>query len=680
MSKRTDKNARLTLIAIPETPAAGKAPVDHTAAWRTWGPTAVLLVAAILVAYSPLAKAGFVFDDDPLVLTNPCITVPDGLYRIWLTNENYEYLPLTYSVFWLEHQMWGTNPLGYHVVSVALHTANALLLWLLLRRLRVGGAWWGALLFAVHPVGASSVSWISEQKNLWGLLFALVSALLYLRFGLDGRRGWYALSIAAFVAALLGKTSVVMLPCLMLAFEWHRAGALRFKNALRVAPFFLASLVLGLVTIWFQIHRGMAGSSIPTATYAERLKTAGLVGWFYLGKAVAPIELSLIYPRWDYARMQWWPVVSLVAFLTVLWLTRRRWTWGRACWLAVSCFLVILVPVLGFVPMAFWRLSFVADHFQYPALPALTALAGALAAWAIRRLPAAAGAVGGIVAALVFLTSQQAAIYQSEETLCRANIRQNPDAWLAYGNLGKVLADRGDTSEALEFFAAGIRLKPDDRNLRGVYGDALLKHGDLSGAAAQYREAIHLQADDYQAHNNLAHVLLKQGKAVAALEHAKTAVALRPDLAEPHYNLAWSLNELGQPAAAAEEAQTAVTIDPRLTEAHFQLAVARLSLADGVGADAEFRQTLRLDPKHPLAHNNLASSLNRQGRPAEAAEHARAALAVEPNLPKARFNLGNAYFLQSMFREAEQEFREAIRLDPNFTEAKENLRAVLNRR
>jgi hypothetical protein len=298
MSKRKNKKNRpAPVLGDAATPPAGHTPVASAEFWRTWGPPAAVLVAAIFSTYWPVADAGFVFDDDPLVLTNPCIIAGDSLYRIWLTSENYEYLPITYSVFWLEHELWGTNPMGYHLVSVGLHAANAILLWLLLRRLGLGGAWWGALLFAVHPVAASSVGWISEQKNLWGLLFALASALLYLQYEADGRRRWYALSIAAFIAALLGKTSVVMLPCLMLTYEWHRAAALRVQAVVRIAPFFLASLILGLVTVWFQNHRGMAGATAPIGTYPQRLEAAGYAGWFYLGKAIAPFELSMIYPQ-----------------------------------------------------------------------------------------------------------------------------------------------------------------------------------------------------------------------------------------------------------------------------------------------------------------------------------------------------------------------------------------------
>jgi protein O-mannosyl-transferase len=654
-------------------------PMQSGASRASWQASAALLVAVTFLAYWPVASAGFVFDDQDLVIDNPCISATDGLYRIWFTPDNYEYLPLTYSGFWLQRWLWGTSPLGYHLVSVALQALNALLLWRLLQALSISGAWWGAMLFAVHPVAASSVAWISEQKNLWGLLFALLSLLAFLKFEALASRRWYILSVAFFVAALFGKTSLVMMPCLILVYGWRQAGTLRIKDAVRVAPFILASLILGLTTVWFQF-RGIADEKIPIGTLPERLAAAGYVVWFYLAKGLAPFPLSMIYPQWNYAQITYWPITALVVFLALLWRYRRSWKWGQACWLALGCYVLILAPVLGFLPMAFMRFSLVADHFQYPALPALTALAGAVSAWAISRRRAAALVTGTVVAAFLFLTMQQAMTYGNEETLWRTTIRQNPETWMAHSNLGKVLRDRGDNKAALESFATGIRLKPDDLNLRLLFGAALWEQGDLPGAADQYRQAIQIKGDDVRAFNNLAESLLLQGKADEALAPARRAVELRRDRAEHHVNLAWALNDLNRPAEAAEESQSALSLAPSFAEAHLQLARARLSMGDAAGAEAEFRETLRLDPTLFRAHNDLASILNRQGQPLEAAKHAKAALALAPNLAQAHFNLGNAYALQSMLVEAEQEYREAIRLDPDYVEAQNNLRAILKPR
>jgi len=165
-----------------------------------------VLIAAVFVAYWPAVRAGFVFDDEMLVTHNRSIEASDAFYQIWCTDSNYEYLPLTYTSFLIERRLWGDWAGGYHLVSLILHAGNVLLVWRVLRQLKIPGPWLAALLLAVHPVAASSVAWISEQKNLWGLLFWLISLSCWLRFRDSGRFRWYALSLVAFLMALLGQT------------------------------------------------------------------------------------------------------------------------------------------------------------------------------------------------------------------------------------------------------------------------------------------------------------------------------------------------------------------------------------------------------------------------------------------------------------------------------------------
>ena len=126
---------------------------------------ALLLVIVTFVAYFPALHAGFVFDDVELIRTNRLVHASDGLHRFWFTTEATEYYPLSWSLLWLEWHLWGSNPMGYHVVNVLLHAANAVLVWIILRRLKIPGAWAVGLMFAIHPVNVATVAWISEQKN-----------------------------------------------------------------------------------------------------------------------------------------------------------------------------------------------------------------------------------------------------------------------------------------------------------------------------------------------------------------------------------------------------------------------------------------------------------------------------------------------------------------------------------
>ncbi len=221
---------------------------------------AALIVGAALLAYAPVLRAGFIWDDAVFLTENRLIRASDGLYQFWFTTAPPDYFPLTSSMLWFEWRLWGQNALGYHVVNVLLHAASAMLLWRVLLRLKVPGAWLAGLLFAVHPVAVESVAWITERKNTLPMVLCLASLLAYLRFDdsihhddttsttngnllhshhddttgtTNGnlqstiRTPQYSISLGLFLLALLAKTSVVMLPVVLLLLAWWRRGKIR---------------------------------------------------------------------------------------------------------------------------------------------------------------------------------------------------------------------------------------------------------------------------------------------------------------------------------------------------------------------------------------------------------------------------------------------------------------------
>jgi protein O-mannosyl-transferase len=630
MSKRKGKKER---SAPPPAPRpAGKAPALQD--WP-WPVAAAVLLAATIGAYWPVVDDGFVFDDEVLVVGNQCVTASDGLYRIWFTGENFEYLPLTYSGFWLEHRLWGEKALGYHLVSVGLHAVNAILLWLLLVRLAIPGALWGALIFAVHPVAVSSVAWVSEQKNLWALLFALLSLLLYLKFETSGRRGWYALSVAAFAAALLGKTSVVMMPFLLLFYRWRRAGRLRLADFAWTAPFFLASLALGVVTIWFQVHRGIRDDRIPIGDYLERLYAAGDVVWFYTGKVLAPAHLSMIYPQWDYARLQPWPTAALIALLALLWRFRSSGQWAQACWLGFGAYVLILTPVLGFVPMSFMRYALVADHFQYPALPALTALAGALAAGAIELCRsrsatnlgrAAAAACCLLLVALATLTWRQTCAFKDSLTLWNDNVAKEPNSSLPHYNLGISSAHDGHLDEAIAHFRKAVEVKPDYTEAYVNLGVALAGLGKFDEAITYYRKALQIKPDYYQVYYDVGLALAGLEKFDEAIAAYRKALEINPDYVEAHYNLGVMSAGRGQIDEAIASYRKALEIKPGYVEARVNLGVDLANRGQIDEAINHFLRVLETNPDLLEAHYHLGEAFANQGKRDEALKHYQKAL------------------------------------------------------
>src|SRR5262245_5498833 len=203
---------------------------------------AAALVALTVLVYLPSLRNGFIWDDDRYVTDNAELRSAAGLASIWLTpgapeHLYHQYYPLVHTSFWIEHHLRADHAAGYHAVNVLLHALATVLLWRVLARLRVRGAWFAAALFAVHPVHVESVAWITERKNLLSAAFALGSALAWLSFsGLDrarpaaGRARWWLLSFALYACALLSKTVACTLPVALLLVTWWKRGRVRARD------------------------------------------------------------------------------------------------------------------------------------------------------------------------------------------------------------------------------------------------------------------------------------------------------------------------------------------------------------------------------------------------------------------------------------------------------------------
>ncbi len=175
-----------------------------------------------VVVYYQAFHAGFIWDDDQLLTANPQVHDAMGWWTLWVAPQTADYFPLTSSTLWLEWHIWGPSPMGYHVMNVLFHATVVVLTWQVLKRLRIPGAWLAAAIFAAHPVSVESVAWISERKNTVSQIFFLLSIIHYVRYEEKGH-GWrYAAAVFCFFLSLVAKTSVVMLPFILLMLAWWR--------------------------------------------------------------------------------------------------------------------------------------------------------------------------------------------------------------------------------------------------------------------------------------------------------------------------------------------------------------------------------------------------------------------------------------------------------------------------
>ena len=241
------------------------------------------LVALVAVSYHPALYGGFVWDDIAIERES-VIHAWSGIRDIWLsphtiTREGH-YWPLVLHVVLARSQALGrSTPLGYHAVNLALHALNTALVWRLLERAGVPGAWLAAALFAVHPVHVQSVAWVIERKDLLSALFYLLAALAWLRFEASPRARRYLLVLVLYVAALLSKSVAVTFPAAVLAWAWWRRGRVRSVDFGRTVPLFAAGLAVALAELSLlpfhrdgvaRILRGRAGAQRGRRTLVLR--------------------------------------------------------------------------------------------------------------------------------------------------------------------------------------------------------------------------------------------------------------------------------------------------------------------------------------------------------------------------------------------------------------------------
>jgi tetratricopeptide (TPR) repeat protein len=598
---------------------------------------ALALLVALFLAYQPAWNGGFVWDDEYYVL-KPELHSWQGLAQIWTDIwATQQYFPLLHSVFWLEHRLWGEHTLGYHLVSIALHGLAALLFWRLLRRLEVPGACLAAAIFALHPVHVESVAWIAELKNTLSGVFYLGAALAYLPFDRTRATRWYDLSLALFVAAVLSKTTTATLPAALLVILWWKRGRLTWKaDVLPLVPFFLVGAGEGLFTAWVECH--VAGAQGPEFAWGaiQRCLIACHAFWFYLGKLFWPVNLIIIYPRWQINAHEWWQYLfpfAAAGLFAALWAFRHC---TRAPLAVMLLFVGTLFPVLGFLNIGIFLHSFVADHFLY--LPSLGVIALVVAGlgWCIDRPPRWIRVAGSslclvLVLALAALTWQQAHMYRDAETLYRTTIARNPESWTAPFNLAGTLVDLGRPAEAIDYYRQTLRVKPDHAEAHSNWGNTLFAQGRVAEALEHYQEAVRIKPGSATIHYNYANALLDLERPAEAIEHFETTVRLDPTSADAHNNWGNALTTLGRPADAIEHFKSAIRLRPSFPQAHYNYANSLIALGRPADAIEQYRLAVQLNPDYAEAHYNWGKVLMDSGRTAEAIEHGRQAARLMPH-------------------------------------------------
>ncbi len=674
---------------------------------------AIALVTFLI--YLPSLQNGLLnWDDDKYVTNNWFIRHLDlNLLRSAFGFHEANWDPLTWVSHAVDYSIWGLNPLGHHLTSIALHAANSALVffdtlrliglyrkrdqpapWLDGRAALVAAAATG-LLFGLHPIHVESVSWVAERKDVLCAMFYLLSLIAYVRYSAAAGASWYRnksylLCLGFFALALLSKPMAVSLPLVLLIIDWYPAGRIDSMRSLRAAiteklPFILLSLGASVLTVMAQ-RAGGAMSLTEAVPLGSRLLVASNALLSYLWKMALPVGLLPFYP-YPKSIPAWYPLSAAAVaavFVAAAVMGRRH----KALVSAFGYYAITLLPALGIVQVGGHEM---ADRFAY--LPGIgpMMLLGLLAAFGWSKASALKG--GGLSAKAVllsaaallaitlgYLTAQQEKLWNNDMTLWSAVVRHSPDSAKAHINLGVAYASEGAWDSAIQQYQSALRLDPDSAKAHTNLGVAYASKGLWDSAVAEYQSALRQNADSYESHYNLGVAYASKGLWDSAIQQYRMALQLNPYSDEAHNNLGVAYRSEGLWDRAISEYQEALRLRPDSHEAHNNLGIAYKSQGLWDKAISEYQSALRLDPGSYKTYNNIGSAYASQGLWDRAIPQYQAALRLNPDFFEAHFNLGAAYASKGLWDGAISEYQAALRLRPDSEEARQSLSDIVSRR
>lgn len=663
------------------------------------------LALATLALYWPVHEYQFVDYDDQAYVTDNAYVMRgltwDGV-RHAFTGRVLEYWqPLTQLSFMLDVQLFGANPIEIHLVNVALHIANVILLFLLLRRM-TGAEWRSAMvagLFAWHPLHVESVAWVAERKDVLSTFFWCLTILAYLRYVQHHKRSGYGLALVCFALGLLAKSMVVTLPCLLLLLdfwplnriawpplsvstchwntvraEWSRLDSpLRIwwntakKLALEKVPFFALTVLFSLVTFSTQKAGGSFISSDSLPLYL-RAANAFVSYARYLGQTFWPRGLVAFYPHPGI-----WPLSKILGasllFIGLTWFVcqkarTRPYLFVGWCW-----FVGLLVPTIGLV-QAGWQS--IADHFTYVPqtgvfLMLVWGAAEFTAGWKARRGVLMAGAV--LVSAACFVSARlQMEHWRNSYELFAHAVASTRNNGIAEMGLGNALLKQGKVKEAIIHLKEAVRIYPYFTDGYNNLSGALIADGQYDEAEKALRKALGISPKDVTAHVLLGNFLASQGDLKGAAEQFQAALSLNPDQLPTLNNYANLLSRQGKIQDAEIYYKRALKIDPDSPETNYNLAGVLLRLGKTGEALGHYQKALQQRPWDPDANAAIGMVLAQQGKMAQALHHFEVWAQARPNDAQAQYRLSLALLSQGKTADAIGHLSKAISLKSNLPE------------
>ena len=528
------------------------------------------IVVCILAAYEPVRKNGFInYDDNKYIVKNPDINrgiTQDSVLKAFNQFHFYMWHPLTTLSHILDCQFFNLDPFWHHLVSVLIHTINAILVFWIFTRM-TGKIWpsaFVAAVFAVHPLQVESVAWAAERKTVLSGFFWLLTTALYVCYAKRPAIKRYLAFFLAYALCIMTKPSVVTLPFALLLLDYWPLERIKFGHLVKTSPPKLnethkisigrlivekiplmgLSAVLSVVTFIAQ-KSGDVVAAIEKLPLELRIANAFISYIKYIGKTIWPEGLAVIYPYLRVSISDAAVIICLLLFVLITVLSlffglRRRYLAAGWLW-----FTGTLIPMAGFVQVGSQAM---ANRYMYISILGLLVMV----AWSVkefvadspRRKAAAAVSAAIVLFCLIILTRIQVGHWRDTYKLFEYALKVTKNNFVAENGLGCALFESNQLNEAESHLKEALRLCPTYYDARSNLGKVFFKQGKPDKAIECFNELIN-RKQDAEIYVNLAMAYAYQDDFKTAIQNCAKAEQLKSDNPEVLNNLAWLLATAG---------------------------------------------------------------------------------------------------------------------------------------
>jgi len=639
--KSSKKNRKSISLKAAKTPT-GDLPMSKIPSWAYIG---IVLLITVL-CYIPIKDADFVnWDDQDYVTENPYIqeVSGDNITTIFLSGIHPDYPdgiasnyhPFTFITLMANFAMTGMDASSYHWTNLIFHLLNTFLLWqffrLLFGKQHVLLASIGALVFAIHPMHVESVAWISERKDVLFTMFYLLGLNHYIKHKQGSRKSLIPVYLY-FIASLLSKPSAVIFPVILVLIDYLLDDSFDIMKQLKKAPFFILSVIFGLITISIQTE---AVGDLSKYTFIQKIMFGSYGSVYYILNFLLPIELATFHPYPKAEGIPWFisfAPLAFIALLAIIFFT-RKYKWIL---FGIGFYFANIILTLQFIQVG---PSLVSDRYTYVSyIGLIVILLYAIHTYILKKgakfsslkLPVLCG-IGLWIAYLSVKSYQQTKTWKDGQVLWTTVLKKFPGSTFALRGRGSYHMRKQEFEQALIDFEAADKISDDHYDTKLKIG---LIHRNLKSydkALNYLNAALALDPEDPDAYNNRGNVYFNLKQYDKALKDYKMSLEKDPEYIEGHANMGAYHFTMKDYLKSAESYTQAIKYGPGKASSYLNRSVTYLYSKQYEETLVDVDRYLRMKPEDPNAHYYGALALENLKRYPEAKSYVDQALRYKPS-------------------------------------------------